>query len=119
MAAEAAKRGVDGVICGHIHHATIKTIDGVLYVNIGDFVESCTAIAEHADGRFEILHWRSTAGAARAREGRAVATNRKSRRLMRILIATDAWRPQVNGVVRSLESMAQAAGADGRANSIS
>jgi len=61
LAAEAGRRGVDGVICGHIHHATIKTIEGVLYVNTGDFVESCTAVAEHDDGRFEILHWRTTA----------------------------------------------------------
>jgi UDP-2,3-diacylglucosamine pyrophosphatase LpxH len=61
LAAEAAKRGVDGVICGHIHHATIKRLHGVEYVNTGDFVESCTAVAEHADGRFEILTWRTTA----------------------------------------------------------
>lgn len=61
LAAEAARRGVDGVVCGHIHHATIRQIDGMLYVNTGDFVESCTAIAEHADGRFEILYWHKTA----------------------------------------------------------
>jgi UDP-2,3-diacylglucosamine pyrophosphatase LpxH len=61
LAAEAARRGVDGVVCGHIHHATIKTIDGVLYVNTGDFVESCTAIAEHEDGALEILYWLTTA----------------------------------------------------------
>jgi UDP-2,3-diacylglucosamine pyrophosphatase LpxH len=57
LAAEARKRGVDGVICGHIHHATIRDIDGVIYVNTGDFVESCTAIAEHFDGRLELIHW--------------------------------------------------------------
>lgn len=61
LAAEAKRRGVDGVVCGHIHHAAIRSIDDVLYVNTGDFVESCTAIAEHADGSFEILHWRTTA----------------------------------------------------------
>lgn len=61
LAAEAARRGVDGVVCGHIHHATIRDIDGMRYVNTGDFVESCTAVAEHADGRFEILHWQKTA----------------------------------------------------------
>jgi UDP-2,3-diacylglucosamine pyrophosphatase LpxH len=61
LAAEAAKRGVDGVVCGHIHHAVIKPMGKVLYVNTGDFVESCTAIAEHEDGRLEILHWRTTA----------------------------------------------------------
>ena len=57
LAAEAHKRGVDGVICGHIHHAAIRDIDGVTYVNTGDFVESCTAIAEHFDGRLELIHW--------------------------------------------------------------
>jgi UDP-2,3-diacylglucosamine pyrophosphatase LpxH len=61
LAAEAAKRAVDGVVCGHIHHATIKTIGDVLYINTGDFVESCTAVAEHADGRLEVLHWLTTA----------------------------------------------------------
>jgi UDP-2,3-diacylglucosamine pyrophosphatase LpxH len=61
LAAEALRRGVDGVVCGHIHHATIRTIEGVLYVNTGDFVESCTAVAEHADGTLEILEWRMTA----------------------------------------------------------
>ncbi len=61
LAAEAGRRGVDGVICGHIHHATIKTIEGVLYLNTGDFVESCTAIVEHDGGGFEIIHWRTTA----------------------------------------------------------
>ena len=49
--------GVDGVICGHIHHAEIKDIEGFLYVNTGDFVESCTAIVEHHDGRLELIRW--------------------------------------------------------------
>lgn len=58
---EAARRhGADGVVCGHIHHAVIRDMDGTTYVNIGDFVESCTAIAEHHDGRLEILHWQMT-----------------------------------------------------------
>lgn len=50
-------QGLDGVICGHIHHAEIKDIEGFTYVNTGDFVESCTAIVEHADGRLELVHW--------------------------------------------------------------
>jgi UDP-2,3-diacylglucosamine pyrophosphatase LpxH len=50
--------GLDGVICGHIHHAEIKDIEGFLYVNTGDFVESCTAIVEHHDGSLELLKWR-------------------------------------------------------------
>ena len=57
LASEAKKHDLDGVICGHIHHPTIKKIDSVQYINIGDFVESCTAIAEHEDGHFEIIYW--------------------------------------------------------------
>ena len=61
LAAEAGRRGADGVVCGHIHHAVIREIDGLRYVNTGDFVESCSAVAEHADGRFEVLYWQKTA----------------------------------------------------------
>jgi UDP-2,3-diacylglucosamine pyrophosphatase LpxH len=50
-------QGLDGVICGHIHHAEIKRIEGFLYVNTGDFVESCTAIVEHANGELELIKW--------------------------------------------------------------
>ena len=50
-------RGYDGVICGHIHAATIKQIDGVIYINCGDWVDSCTAIVEHFDGRMELVEW--------------------------------------------------------------
>ncbi len=57
VAEEARRRGVDGVICGHIHHAEIRQIDGLTYCNDGDWVESCTALVEHHDGRLEILHW--------------------------------------------------------------
>jgi len=54
---EARRRGVDGVICGHIHKAEMRDIDGIAYVNDGDWVESCTAVVEHPDGRLEILEW--------------------------------------------------------------
>ncbi|HET8711678.1 MAG TPA: UDP-2,3-diacylglucosamine diphosphatase, partial [Spongiibacteraceae bacterium] len=54
---EAKRRGLDGVVCGHIHHAEIKTQDGILYCNDGDWVESCTALVEAHDGSLEILHW--------------------------------------------------------------
>jgi UDP-2,3-diacylglucosamine pyrophosphatase LpxH len=57
VAREAKARGLDGVVCGHIHHAELRSIDGVLYANDGDWVESLTALAEHADGRLEILDW--------------------------------------------------------------
>jgi UDP-2,3-diacylglucosamine pyrophosphatase LpxH len=57
VAREARKRGADGVVCGHIHHAEMRMIDGVLYANDGDWVESLTALVEHADGRLEIVDW--------------------------------------------------------------
>lgn len=57
VAEEARRRQLDGVICGHIHHAEIRMIGDVLYCNDGDWVESCTAMVEHPDGRLEILHW--------------------------------------------------------------
>ena len=57
VADEARRRGVDGVICGHIHKAEMRDIQGVTYINDGDWVESCTALVEHLDGRLEILEW--------------------------------------------------------------
>ena len=57
VADEARRRRVDGVVCGHIHKAEMRTIDGVLYCNDGDWVESCTALVEHLDGRLEVLDW--------------------------------------------------------------
>jgi hypothetical protein len=54
---EANRRGVDGVVCGHIHHAEIREINGVLYCNDGDWVESCTALVEHFDGTLELINW--------------------------------------------------------------
>jgi UDP-2,3-diacylglucosamine pyrophosphatase LpxH len=51
------RKNYDGVICGHIHHAEIKEIDGVKYMNCGDWVESMTALVEHHDGRWEIIHY--------------------------------------------------------------
>jgi UDP-2,3-diacylglucosamine pyrophosphatase LpxH len=57
VAQEARKRGVDGVVCGHIHHAEIRDIDGILYCNDGDWVESMTALVEHFDGRLAIVEW--------------------------------------------------------------
>lgn len=57
VARETRKRGHDGVVCGHIHRAEMRTIDGILYCNDGDWVESQTALVEHWDGRLEIVHW--------------------------------------------------------------
>ena len=60
LAAEARRHGADGVICGHIHYATICEHHGIRYMNCGDWVESCTALVEHEDGRFEIVTWFDT-----------------------------------------------------------
>ena len=57
VAHEAALRQVDGVVCGHIHTAEMRTIGDIAYYNDGDWVESCTALVEHFDGRMELLHW--------------------------------------------------------------
>ncbi|MBV9738495.1 MAG: UDP-2,3-diacylglucosamine diphosphatase [Hyphomicrobiales bacterium] len=57
LVAEARREGVDGIVCGHIHHAAIEQYDGVTYLNSGDWVESCTALVEHLDGRFELIRW--------------------------------------------------------------
>jgi UDP-2,3-diacylglucosamine pyrophosphatase LpxH len=57
LALEAQRNKTDGVICGHIHHAAIHDIGDVRYVNCGDWVESCSAVVEHMDGRFEIITW--------------------------------------------------------------
>ena len=57
LAAYCKRKGYDGVICGHIHHPEIKQIDGVTYMNDGDWVDSCSALVEHLDGRWEIVLW--------------------------------------------------------------
>ena len=68
VAEEARRENADGVICGHIHHAVIEDIGGVRYINTGDWVESCTAIAEHHDGTMELITWRELSGVAAIRE---------------------------------------------------
>lgn len=57
LAREARRRSLDGVICGHIHCPQQRMIGDIEYCNDGDWVESCTALVEHSDGRLEILHW--------------------------------------------------------------
>jgi len=59
LAAEARKRGFDGVVCGHIHKAEIRDIGGILYCNDGDWVESLTALVETHDGELRIIDWKS------------------------------------------------------------
>lgn len=57
LANEAQKAGVQGVICGHIHHAEMKQYGDIIYMNDGDWVESCSALIEHFDGTWEIIFW--------------------------------------------------------------
>lgn len=61
------ERGLDGVICGHIHWAALRPMDGVTYINCGDWVDSCTAIVEHLDGSLELVEW-GNARPAQARQ---------------------------------------------------
>jgi UDP-2,3-diacylglucosamine pyrophosphatase LpxH len=57
LAREARRHGYDGVLCGHIHHAEIRDVDGLLYCNCGDWVESLTAVVETFDGELRIVRW--------------------------------------------------------------
>lgn len=57
LASECKRKGYDGVVCGHIHHAEIRTIDDIVYHNCGDWVESCTALIETQSGAIELVHW--------------------------------------------------------------
>ncbi|MDA1075732.1 MAG: UDP-2,3-diacylglucosamine diphosphatase [Proteobacteria bacterium] len=70
-----SKAGYDGVICGHIHHAEITSMNDVVYMNCGDWVESCTALVEDHEGQFSIVHW-SEADVARC-NGQVVSIPRR------------------------------------------
>ena len=74
LAAEARRRGVDGVICGHIHHPTMRDIEGVAYINIGDFVESCSLVIEREDGVLTPLRAPREPDAATAATGYEIET---------------------------------------------
>jgi UDP-2,3-diacylglucosamine pyrophosphatase LpxH len=60
VATEALRRGADGIICGHIHHASDRTFHGIHYLNCGDWVESCTAVVETKDGNLSVVQWALT-----------------------------------------------------------
>ena len=64
MLREARRHGANGVVCGHIHKAEIRETEGLLYCNTGDWVESCTALAESFDGRMELIHWKTSSPSA-------------------------------------------------------
>jgi len=74
VADEARRRGVDGVVCGHIHHAEMRDIDGILYCNDGDWVESCSALVEDRQGKLSILRWAEVGHATRLIGARDTAT---------------------------------------------
>lgn len=57
MVKVAKSKHADGVVCGHVHFAEIREIESILYANSGDWIESCTGLVEHMDGRLELLHW--------------------------------------------------------------
>jgi UDP-2,3-diacylglucosamine pyrophosphatase LpxH len=67
-------RGLDGVICGHIHWAEIRDVDGFRYLNCGDWVDSCSAIVEHFDGRMEIVRWQDVPTASAIEDQAASAS---------------------------------------------
>jgi UDP-2,3-diacylglucosamine pyrophosphatase LpxH len=71
VAREAERRGIDGIICGHIHKAEIRRIRGVLYCNDGDWVEGCTALAEDSRGHLAIIDWARELSAAERAPARA------------------------------------------------
>jgi UDP-2,3-diacylglucosamine pyrophosphatase LpxH len=57
VASAARHRGVKTVVCGHIHHAEMRDIGGVLYCNDGDWVESCTSLVEDMNGKLRLIDW--------------------------------------------------------------
>src|SRR5262245_9551217 len=95
LAAEARRRGVDGVICGHIHHAVIRNDFGLAYINCGDWVESCTAVVEHFDGRFEIVRWVGRESSADGSQRAVAATPAASQ-------AAPDWRSAVGDLMADL-----------------
>ena len=76
LADEARRGGYDGVICGHIHHATISKIEEIEYINCGDWVESCTAVVEEHDGTLRLVDW---AARERSERRRMAARRRRGR----------------------------------------
>ncbi len=76
---EAKQSGVDGVICGHIHHADIHERFGPIYINTGDWVESCTAIAETLEGEFELIRWTKAPPKLRKKKRRFIKRIRKAK----------------------------------------
>lgn len=79
LSADALQRGFDGVICGHIHHAAIRQIGDIHYVNTGDWVESCTAIVEDLNGELRLIDWEARSNRLRLLEKRQTRRKRAPR----------------------------------------
>ena len=94
LSAEAKRHQAQGVVCGHIHHAADRDVFGVRYINAGDWVESCTGVLEHHDGRFEIVRWTSVAQVSESDWRRAFA------RLRSVLRRIGAPRAETEDVSR-------------------
>ena len=95
------------LFAAHIHKPEMREVNGLLYLNDGDWVESLSALVEHHDGRLELLDWqnaRSTIKKKGTRFHAGTCTGNSGRRYvnLKIAIVTDAWYPQINGVVRTL-----------------
>jgi hypothetical protein len=94
------ERGLDGVICGHIHWASLKEVDGLVYANCGDWVDSCSAIVEHEDGRLEMVQWSALCRLPRQEP----VPDAHRGVLMRVLMVSDVYFPRINGVSTSIET---------------
>lgn len=66
LAHECRRRGLQGVVCGHIHHPEMRTIDEIEYLNCGDWVESCSALVELEDGQIQLIDWQSIERSSKA-----------------------------------------------------
>ena len=76
VATSAARHNADGVVCGHIHHAAMRDMHGTLYVNLGDWVESATAVGETMDGKLEVIRWLDVLAERRRLEAEGAETVR-------------------------------------------
>jgi hypothetical protein len=95
------QRGLDGVICGHIHSLALREVGGLIYANCGDWVDSCTAIVEHADGCLEAVVWAQPVEVPLAIPVKNPAPEEIH---MRVLMVSDVYFPRVNGVSTSMET---------------
>jgi UDP-2,3-diacylglucosamine pyrophosphatase LpxH len=107
MADVARHRGVDGVVCGHIHHAELRQMSGITYGNDGDWVESCTALVEHMDGQMEILRWTESRQISYF-EGGLTAAESAEMRETREGVCEYSWLP-MRGILKSMGLFARSA----------